>query len=176
MQRPENLCRTLPTGLVNPVDPKHAFDPATGKNLVRVPCPPPTTGGGLVPPNTPVKQTSMIWNGGLGGVYFAGAFRPVTTVEESAAPGAVTHSFNDCRTGFGGGLNAGWEWQLPNDVVLVGAVDAYFPNDQVSHPFAGGTFPRSSVDFIADQALLALSVPIGTLLLRSLHIEDQGRP
>src|SRR6185437_1646744 len=41
------------TGLVNPFDPKHAHDPSTGKNLVRVPCPPPNTGRAVVPPNEP---------------------------------------------------------------------------------------------------------------------------
>lgn len=34
---------------------------------------------------------------------------------------------------------------------------------------------NSSLNFVADQALLAFSVPIGTLLLRSLHIQDRER-
>jgi opacity protein-like surface antigen len=104
---------------------------------VRIPCPPPGT------------QGASNWSGGFGGVYFVGSFSPVKTVEESAATGAVTHSFDDCCTGFGGGLNAGWQWQLPNNVVLGPVVDAFFPNDRVSHPFAGGTYLRSTLDFAA---------------------------
>ena len=132
-------------------DGAHAV--TNGKNLYWVPCPPPA----------PPTQTS--WSGGFGGVYFVGAFSPVKTVEETAATGAVTHSFNDCCTGFGGGLNAGWQWQLPSDVVLGGVVDAYFPNDEVSHPFAGGTYLRSTVDFAATFQARAGIVATPNLLL-----------
>jgi opacity protein-like surface antigen len=128
-------------------DPDHAH--VGGKNLFWRPCPPPSEPGTANPPPPPSTQGASNWSGGFGGVYFVGAFSPVKTVEETAATGVVTNQFNDCCTGFGGGLNAGYHWQLPNDVVLGGVVDAYFPNDQVSHPFAGGTYLRSTVDFTA---------------------------
>ncbi len=46
-------------------------------------------------------------------------------------------------------MNAGYDWQMPNGILLGGAVDAYFPNDQVSHPFFGGNYLRSTVNFAA---------------------------
>ena len=114
---------------------------------------------------SPADPASSNWTGPSGGVYIVGTFSPVKSTEESAATGAVTHRFDDCCTGFGGGLNAGWQWQLPNDVVLGGVTDVYFPNDTVSHPFAGGTYLRSTVDFAATFQARAGIVAAPNLLL-----------
>jgi hypothetical protein len=103
----------------------------------------------FIPPQPAEYVAEPAWTGWWGGVYIVDSFSNVTTTERFAATDDITHRFTDCCSGVGGGLNGGWQWQLPNGVVLGGAVDGYFPNDTVSHNFAGGKFLRSTVDFTA---------------------------
>lgn len=147
----------------DPSDPKHAFIPTVldsegkphgGVDFVLIPCPPPDK-----------TATETGWSGFSGGVYVVGSFSDVKTTEELATTGAVTHEFSDCCSGAGGGLNAAFHWQLPGNWVLGGAVDAYFPNDEVSHPFAGGMYLRSTVDFTATFQARAGYVAMPNLLL-----------
>lgn len=160
-----NSALVPPGARQDPLDPNHATAPAVkaghpdiipdfaGADYVRVPCPPPAT------------QGASNWSGGQLGVFVAGSFSNVRTTERLDATGIVTNKFSDCCTGVGGGVDVGWQWQLPHGALLGLMLDAWFPNDQVSHSFAGGTYLRSTVDFTVTFQLRAGYAATPRLLL-----------
>ena len=88
------------------------------------------------------------WTGGFGGVQANGSFSSVTTSEFFAATGERTNRFDDTGSGFGGGVNFGYNWQPWGNNVVVGVVfDINGLNDSVRHDFTGGNYIGSVVNF-----------------------------
>ena len=118
-------------------DRDHPHAVTNGKTLFWQPCPPPT------PP-----QTS--WTGPFIGLQLAGVWSGVRTSENLASTGMRTNLFNDSGSTVGGGINAGFNWQLPNSPFVVGGVlTLNGMNDTVTHNFLGGSSIGSTVNFTA---------------------------
>jgi len=119
-------------------------------------CAPPIKAFGIYPnielvPGPP--ETGMMVQPGTGfytGGFVTGSLSGVTAREQEAdPPHAVTGSFHDdpLQAGFGG--RGGYDWPLSENWRLGPMIDLYGPNDTVNHPFTGGTYLRSTVDFTA---------------------------
>jgi hypothetical protein len=138
------------------LDPKQFY--SGGHNYVRVPCPPAS------------QSSSTSWTGGFGGVQLVGSWSGVTTSEYLAATGVRTNQFDDTGSGFGGGVNFGWNWQPWNPSTVVGVVfDINGMNDKVQHDFAGGNYIGSIVNFTA-----SAQVRGGVLVAPNFLLYGQG--
>jgi hypothetical protein len=84
------------------------------------------------------------------GVQFTGSWSSVGTREYLAATGMRTNAFDDTGSGFGGGVNFGYNWQPWQNNAVVGVIfDINGVNDRVRHDFAGGNYIGSVVNFTA---------------------------
>lgn len=144
--KPSNL-PIVPEGshLNDPRDPNTASIPSgptvAGPTFVRVPCPPTQSTGLQSPPST-------AWTGPFGGAQAVGSGSHVSTNEFLAATGVHTNHFADDGSGFGGGINGGYNWMPWGGSIVTGVVfDANGLSDKVNHTFPGGTFIGSTVNF-----------------------------
>jgi hypothetical protein len=140
------------TAIIDPLNPNRASNPRTGRTFIRVPCPPPAT------------QTS--WTGPYGGAQAIGSWSRVSTNEFLAATGVQTSHLDDSGSGFGGGINGGYNWMPWGGNIVTGVVfDANGLSDKVNHTFPGGTFIGSTVNFEASADVRAGVLTSPNLLL-----------
>ena len=100
------------------------------------------------------------------GAQVVGSWSRVGTMEFLASTGTQTNQFSDSGSGFGGGINGGYNWQPWSNIVIVGVVfDANFLNDMVQHNFAGGNYIGSVVNFTASAQARAGVLATPSLLL-----------
>ena len=104
------------------------------------------------------------------GAQFVGSSSRVGTSEFFATTGVRTNDFDDSGSGFGGGLNFGYNWQPWRNKVVVGAVfDANFLNDSVRRDFVGRSYIGSTVSFTA-----SAQVRSGVLVMPNFLLYGQG--
>ncbi|MEJ0024392.1 MAG: hypothetical protein WDN01_00060 [Rhizomicrobium sp.] len=97
--------------------------------------------------NRPEIGMTSPWNGPFGGVQLVGMTSSVATVEYLDATDIRTNGFDDSGSGFGGGVNVGYDWQVGTNIVVGVVLDADIVGGVVNHHFAGGNFIGSDVDF-----------------------------
>ena len=156
---------TYPPGTEFPMaDPNHVSIPGTGRNFVRVPCPPPPASSATASVSPGLVGGG--WTGGYLGGELMKNWGRVRTMETSAATGAITNQFSDSGDPFFGGINVGYDWQPWRAPIVIGAVlDADLGSADVRHNFGGGTFIGSSVIFTASAQLRAGVLVMPDLLL-----------
>ncbi len=79
---------------------------------------------------------SAQWSGPFVGAELLGSLDSVDTTETTAATGATFHKFTSSGGGIGGGVDLGYNWQLPQSQFVVGALASF---DGLSNG-AGGVF------------------------------------
>jgi opacity protein-like surface antigen len=146
----------------------------TGRNYALVPAPPPPSAQQQPTPTQTVQNTTTpvltvpgggpissrprreglydteAWSGPYLGGEMVKSWGHVVTTEKVAATGAISNQFNDNHDPFGGGINGGYDWVPWNNKVLVGVgFDLDFPNEEVQHTFASGSYINSTVDVAA---------------------------
>jgi opacity protein-like surface antigen len=90
------------------------------------------------------------WTGAFAGVQLGGSWSGVTTSEFLAGTDIRTNRFDDNGSGFGGGVNFGWNWQPFARSTVVGVVfDINGLNDKVQHDFTGGNYIGTVMNFTA---------------------------
>ncbi|HWX07159.1 MAG TPA: hypothetical protein VN065_15135 [Bradyrhizobium sp.] len=121
-------------------------------------------------PNGGPRTELASWTGPFIGAQAAGSFSTLTTSEYFAATGVRTNQFDDTGSGFGGGVNFGWNWQPWNPSIVVGVVfDVNGLNDKVRHDFAGGSYIGATVNFTA-----SAQVRGGVLVTPNFLLYGQG--
>jgi len=104
------------------------------------------------------------------GAQFVGSSSQVGTTEFFAMTGEQTNHFNDTGSGFGGGINGGYNWMPWGGNIVTGLVfDANFLNDKVNHTLAGGASIGSTVNIEASADLRA-----GVLVMPSTLLSVQA--
>jgi hypothetical protein len=83
-----------------------------------------------------IAQQPSPWTGPFVGAEMLGSLDSVDTTETTAATGATFHKFSSSGGGIGGGFNLGYNWQLPENQFVVGALASF---DGLSNG-AGGVF------------------------------------
>jgi opacity protein-like surface antigen len=70
-------------------------------------------------------SASAQWSGPFVGAEMLGSLDSVDTTETTAATGATFHKFSSSGSGFGGGVNLGYNWQLPQNSVVLGVLASF---------------------------------------------------
>jgi hypothetical protein len=89
-------------------------------------------------------------------VQLVSSWSAVRTSEYFATTATLTNRLNDSGSGFGGGINAGYNWQPWGEDSLLGIVfDANLLHDQARHDFAGGAYIGATTDWTASAQVRA---------------------
>ena len=70
-------------------------------------------------------SSSAQWSGPFVGAELLGSLDSVDTTETTAATGSVFHKFTSSGSGIGGGVNLGYNWQLPQSPFVFGALASF---------------------------------------------------
>jgi hypothetical protein len=126
--------------------------------LRRVPCPETT------------RPAFQSWSGPFVGLQVTGSTSRVITNEFLTGTDIRSTSLVDHGTGFGGGVNFGWNWQPINATSLIGVViDVNGVHEPVQHDFFGGAYIGSVVNFSA-----SAQVRGGVLVTPNVLLFGQG--
>lgn len=87
-------------------------------------------------------SASAQWSGPFVGAEMLGSLDSVDTTETTAATGATFHKFTSSSSGIGGGVDLGYNWQLPESQFVVGAVASF---DGLNN--SAGTVLRTNDDY-----------------------------
>src|SRR5574341_1591782 len=136
------LCSGYATG----GDKDRAFNPKTGQNFARVPCPPPATGN--PPPESPkVSLITPGWSGFYFGLNAVKNWSHVQSIEnllvfdeqEQRLHESTINQFTDSGDTLGGGIVAGYNF-APWDRIRLGLFAEFdYLNQTINHTFADGT-------------------------------------
>ena len=156
-------------------DPKanRAYNPKTGQNFARVPCPPPARPVTANPPPEPPKTASLVtpgWSGMYLGGELAKNWGRVRSTETLDATGAQTNQFTDSGDPIGGGINVGFNFKPWNSNIVIGpfvSVDKL--NQTINHNFAGGSFLGTKTNLIT-----TVGAKVGVLTTPSLLLYGTG--
>jgi hypothetical protein len=101
-----------------------------------------------VPAVVPVSMTTeqVSWTGGYGGAQLSGSFGMLETSEFIAETDVRSNHFEDNGSGFGAGINAGYNWRPAGGNVVVGPFASFdYLNQVINHSFLpGGMFLGTS--------------------------------
>jgi hypothetical protein len=89
------------------------------------------------------------WTGFYVGGQIGGSFSSVGTSEFLAGTDIRTNHFHDTGSGFAGGANFGYDWQVQNRFVVGISFDVNGTNDKARHDFVGGNYIGATIDFTA---------------------------
>jgi hypothetical protein len=121
---------------VNPANPNQASDSRTGRNFVRVPCPPTST------------ASSTIGGGYLGGELVKNSGW-VRSTERLAGTDFVTNQFSDRADPVGGGFLIGYKFAPWASNIIVSPFASFdFLNAPVNHTFPGGSYLGTTANFM----------------------------